>query len=177
MADNNWIMTYSGRQFYPLSPRIEDISILDIAHALSNICRFTGHVREFYSVGEHSLRAAQQAPQYLKLAVLLHDASEAYLNDLSRPVKHSAALVGYRAAEKHLQDMIGLKFGVEFTDPLIHEIDNRMLMTERRDLMPASARSWNIEQWPYADIIHPAPNESVECHFLEMYENLMVVSI
>src|SRR5271165_7548492 len=89
-ADNrkgDWIQTYTGRVMYPLDPRPEEINIIDIAHALSNLCRFTGHVRTFYSVAEHSVRVSQHCDPKDALWGLLHDASEAYLADMSRPMK------------------------------------------------------------------------------------------
>lgn len=172
-TDKGWILTYTGKQFWPLNPRIEDIDIVDIAHALSNICRFTGHVREFYSVGEHSLRSIFYVPEYLKLTMLLHDASEAYLCDVSRPVKHAPGMEAYRAAEKRLQDMIGERFDIaSFADPLVHETDNRMLMTERRDLMSRNYSQWSVDARPYLLVIEPKPPKLIERLFLEAYEAL-----
>lgn len=69
--------TYTGRTFYPFDPRPEDICIEDIAHSLSNMCRFCGHVREFYSVAEHSVRGASHLYGLNALQFLLHDAAEA----------------------------------------------------------------------------------------------------
>lgn len=170
MSANNlgggWIVTYTGKKFYPLNPRIEDIDIQDIAHALSNICRFTGHVRSFYSVAQHSLLAAQYAPNWLKLSMLLHDASEAYLCDLSRPVKHAEGkngpvMAAYLGFEARLQALVGERFGVSFDDPLVHEIDNRMLMTERRDLINVQ-HEWSAGNKPpyLSEIIPMAPGEA-----------------
>jgi hypothetical protein len=172
MADSGWIVTYTGKQFYPLNPRIDDICIEDIAHGLSNICRFTGQVSTFYSVAEHSCRATMATKEkWLRLALLLHDASEAYLCDISRPVKHHPDMAFYREAEKCLQAMIGQKFGVEFSDPLIHEIDDRMLMTERRDLMPPSM-PWGIHQQPYDSKIVPLHPVQAEYWFLGLFRTL-----
>lgn len=178
-TDQSWILTYTGRRFWPLAPRIQDISIEDIAHALSNICRFTGHCRAFYSVAEHSLRASAHGPDYLKLALLLHDASEAYLCDISRPVKHSKEMEAYRKTEQRVQALIGEKFHVVFTDPLIHEIDNRMLMTERRDLMPAHIESWdnkwtidNEQAYPDEHVTTPLYPQAARMLFLNTFDRL-----
>src|SRR5574342_1090607 len=96
---NGSIITYTGRLFWPLSPRLEDINILDICHALSNQTRFTGHTREFYSVAQHSCLVSDLLPEKFKLDGLLHDASEAYLMDLARPVKELEQMTFFREAE------------------------------------------------------------------------------
>lgn len=172
MADTGWIVTYSGKKFHPLAPRIEDLDIVDIAHALSNICRFTGHCRSFYSVAQHSVLAAQYAPDWLKLSMLLHDASEAYLCDVSRPVKHSPGMEAYRAAEQRLQMLVGRRYEVSFDDPLVHEIDNRMLMTERRDLM-SSNHAWSVtNKPPYPETITPMSPAQAEWEFLWVWQSL-----
>jgi uncharacterized protein len=83
----DWIQTYTGKQFWPLSPLPEDIVIEDIAHALSMQCRFGGHVRTFYSVAQHSVHVSLLVEPQYALWGLLHDAAEAYLVDLPRPIK------------------------------------------------------------------------------------------
>lgn len=110
-TENNWIQTYSGCKFWPMDPRIEDISLKDIAHSLSLQCRFTGHSSRHYSIAEHSLLVSSIVPAEFKLQALLHDASEAYLADLPRPLKHLAEFKFYRDAEARLQSMIYEKFG------------------------------------------------------------------
>lgn len=85
------ITTYTGIDFYPLDPRIEDFSTRDIAHALSLLCRANGHYRHFYRVGQHSINGAKEArlrnySQRVQLRCLLHDASEAYISHITRPV-------------------------------------------------------------------------------------------
>lgn len=87
--DNSWIQTFSGRQFFPLEPRVEDVCIEDIAHGLSNLCRYAGHCECFYSVAQHCLLVSRVVPREHALRGLLHDASEAYLIDVPRPIKHS----------------------------------------------------------------------------------------
>ena len=86
----DWMTTFTGRQFWPLDPRPEEVCIEDIAHALANICRFGGHCKRFYSVAQHSILVAdlvaQVEPQF-RLAALLHDAPEAYIGDMVRPLK------------------------------------------------------------------------------------------
>ena len=91
-VDRAWIQTYTGGKFHLLAPRQEEINIVDIAHALSMMCRFTGHVRRFYSVSEHSWHASYLVPKQDALWALLHDASEAYMADMNRPLKHFTAI-------------------------------------------------------------------------------------
>lgn len=110
---NNFITTFSKIHFTPLAPRQEDILIADIAHALSLMTRANGHFPEFYSVAQHCMDCAaeaqaEQLDKRAQLACLLHDASEAYLSDITRPVK--ANLSEYRRIEKTLQDAIYQKY-------------------------------------------------------------------
>src|ERR1035441_1601867 len=103
MAFHGSITTFSGVRFWPLIPNPADIRIEDIAHALSNQCRFGGHTREFYSVAEHSVRVSQLCTPENALWGLLHDASEAYLSDVTAPITELPQLEAYRAAERSLQ--------------------------------------------------------------------------
>jgi 5'-deoxynucleotidase YfbR-like HD superfamily hydrolase len=106
------IVTYSGRKFPILRATASDIFIEDIAHALSNICRYTGHCKKLYSVAEHSVRIANMCTgNTMKLYALLHDAPEAYLSDLSTPVKEQ--LPRYQEIEKYLQDVIIKRYSLE----------------------------------------------------------------
>lgn len=160
-TNDNWIQTYTGRQFWPLNPRAEEIFIEDIAHALSLVCRYTGHSREFYSVAEHSVRVSFAAQNlYLKadpspgryqrartvaLCGLLHDASEAYIADVSRPVKHSATFGPiYKAIEANLECQINRRFKLPANLPLVKKADDHLLATEKRDLMGPPPRTWSF---------------------------------
>jgi hypothetical protein len=146
-----WIQTFTGEKFFPLRPRHQDIVLEDIAHALSNVCRYTGHVCRFYSVAEHSVlvsleverRAVEQsvdARQVRNLARwgLLHDASEAYIADVSRPLKQLPAFDEYRAAEAHLQSVIAERFGLspDGEPPEVKAVDYEILANEVEALMP-----------------------------------------
>ena len=139
----SYITTVTGIHFYPLNPNPKDIDIEDIAHALSLICRANGHFRHFYSVAQHSIACAEEAiergysPEVI-LGCLLHDASEAYLCDVTRPVKKH--IPQYLQAEEKLQEVIWKRFiGRELTDAekkLIFEIDDDILSMEFHLLMP-----------------------------------------
>jgi hypothetical protein len=133
------ILTFSGVYVRPLDPDPETIHIEDIAHALANQCRFTGHVKQFYSVAQHSYYVSRMAPTY-ELEGLLHDASEAYLSDLSRPLKYANGLGDvYREAERKLEYAIAKRFNLEYPWPLkVKMADDVMLVREARDLMPSN---------------------------------------
>jgi len=110
-----WIQTFTGRRFHPLSPQTTDIVIEDIAHALSMICRYAGHTRKFYSVAEHSVIVSLHVPPEYAREALLHDASEAYIGDVSRPIKHSPIMCEYRRVEAELTCAIYERFGIKST--------------------------------------------------------------
>lgn len=132
-----YIVTYTGVEFDPTNPLAKDVRIQDIAHALSNQCRFTGHTRWFYSVAEHCLRASFIVPQEHALAALLHDASEAYVVDVPTPIKHDENMRWFRRMEKTVQAAIGEHFHLDFKQhaDAIKWADNVMLASEARDLM------------------------------------------
>lgn len=116
---NTKIRTYSGIMFDLINPNPKDIKIIDIAWALSNTCRFAGHSSEFISVAKHSVSVSYSVPDVAALAGLLHDAAEAYLMDVPRPLKHSGLFEAYIKAEDHLQQMIYTKYNVELNEDII----------------------------------------------------------
>lgn len=128
------IRTFSGIYIDPLNPKPELINIEDIAHALSMQCRFGGHLPRFYSVAQHSVMVADLVDPENKLAALLHDASEAYLLDIPRPVK--SRLTNYKKIQRGLMRVIAKKFGFKY--PLhqsVHDTDEAMLRWEWDALM------------------------------------------
>jgi uncharacterized protein len=130
-AKGTYMCTYTGKEFYPLDPNIEAINITDIGHALSNCCRFTGHVKQFYSVAQHSVIVSQLCNPENALCGLLHDASEAYLSDIARPVKYTEAMEGYRQIEHGLEQAICSKFNLPFPMPKdVKAADDMALMAE-----------------------------------------------
>lgn len=129
----NWIKTFTGGKFYVLDPMPDEVHIEDIAHALSNQCRFGGHVKEFYSVAEHCYNVSVIAPKHFKLDGLLHDASEAYLVDIPKPIKRMVNLDGYRAIEAHVQQCVDWKYGTFHSN--VKAQDNQMLAIEIGALM------------------------------------------
>lgn len=136
-----WMQTYTGRAFWPLDPRVEDIDPLDIAHALGHLCRYGGHTRRFYSVAEHCVLMSRAVSPGNKLAALLHDATEAYVGDMIRPLKRQ--MPQYQDVEDNLWGFIATRFGVDPVIPAeVKEADNRILVNERQALMGPSPLPW-----------------------------------
>ncbi len=137
----DWMQTFTGRAFYPMDPRPDEVDPRDIAHALSMVCRFGGHLTDFYSVAEHCVLMSHAVDPEDALWALMHDAAEAYLGDLVRPVKY--ALPNYRAVEHHLLQVIAERFGLGWPcPPSIKVADMRMLRTERDTLMGPPPMPW-----------------------------------
>ena len=133
------ISTGSGRFFDLLRPEEYDYDIEEIAGALSNLCRYTGHVNRFYSVAEHSVLVSRLLPDKLALAGLLHDASEAFVGDVSSPLKR--LLPEYRKIEENIQEAIARHFNVPYPFPHeIHEADKRMYWNERQTVADNGVR-------------------------------------
>ena len=133
----NYIQTYSGVIFYPLEPDPDLILLPDIAHALSNQCRFGGHVRKFHSVAQHCVQVANllklDSPE-IQLAGLLHDATEAYLVDLPKPIKNKMPI--YVEAEERLLKSIADRFNISFDlFKEVKESDRSALAIESSHLM------------------------------------------
>jgi 5'-deoxynucleotidase YfbR-like HD superfamily hydrolase len=170
-ADGGWIATYTGRKITPLDPNPDDIDIEDIAHALANQCRFTGHVRKFYSVAQHSVMASYLVPEGHELDALLHDASEAYLSDIARPIKNMPGFGQvYHAAEDLLEQAVAERFGTTY--PMSDEVkraDNLMLWAEMRDLMPNEPPD-DVEM--YDKEVIPWDPEEAEAKFLDRFSAL-----
>ena len=189
MTENNWhrgdwMQTYTGKQFYPLSPRPEDIDIIDIAHSLSLQCRYNGHVDRFYSVAEHCILMASKMPtKQLALEALLHDAAETYVGDMVRPLKIN--MPQYVAAEKVVELAIAHKFGLPINfdgerqtyamPPVVKEADTRILLTERAALMgDKQPADWVMEGMEPLDVyIYAWSPQEAENQYLSAFEKLV----
>lgn len=170
-----WISTFSGRKFHPIEPDPEEVFIEDIAHALSNQCRFAGHVREFYSVGEHSILVKEIIrkegwPVTLQFKALMHDAAEAFLVDLPRPIKME--MPTYREAETRVMAAISARFGIiKGYDEIIKKADAIALATEKKELMPATPE-WDPGAEAIDIAILPYKAGEAKKPFLEAFHDL-----
>jgi len=183
MSDNRiggWIQTYTGKRIWPLDPREDEIDIEDIAHALSLMCRYTGHVKEFYSVANHSVLVSSilsdRCPQHAFWG-LMHDASEAYLHDLPYPLKQDKEFGPiYQRFEDNLMRCVCRKFGMaEVEPPEVELADKDLMATERRDLLVQTEWEWSISNKPLDFHIYPVHPRVAEGLFLDLFEKLCVI--
>lgn len=162
-----WMCTSTGIRFWYNAFKPEDFNLTDIAHALSNICRFTGHSRVFYSVAQHSVLVSRLCEPKNKVAGLLHDAAEAYIGDINHPLK--SYLDGIKKLERQIAEAIFLQFGIKYWDRLdVFRADKIMLATENRDLMPTSD-GWYLPEPPMEAKIEPLMPVEAEALFWEEY--------
>lgn len=171
--DEAYVSTYLGNRFYFRDPHIEDVHIEDIAHGLAFQCRFNGQTRAFYSVAQHSLLVCGLVPSRLRLAALLHDAAEAYLGDMVKPLKQ--CFPQFALIEAKVMAIIGERFAIAgFDAPAIKRGDLIALATEKRDLMPNSTESWSSLQGlqPMPTRIVPMEPQEAKVAFLEEYRRL-----
>lgn len=178
---DEWIETASGGKFHFLLPDSDSIRIKDIAHALSMIVRYTGHCKEFYSVAEHSVLCAdylerQDHPERVQLIGLLHDAAEAYISDLSKPLKQF--LPQYRILEKRIQSAIWKKFLTGPPDSAecqaVEYADAVLLATEAKKLMPSGGEIWTLpaDADPERIVIHCWPWQETVWQFTHRFRTL-----
>lgn len=129
-----YLSTYTGQCIDLLNMTSDDVKIMDIAHSLSQQCRFGGHTNQFYSVAQHSVRVALALPRELQLVGLLHDATEAYVVDLPRPIK--MALPDYRVLEDRVWQVICFRYGLAPILPAeVKRADERALLAEFQEVM------------------------------------------
>lgn len=139
----DWLQTYSGIAYWPLDPRASEVAILDIAHALGMVCRYAGHCKKFYSVAEHCVHVSRIVPPQDALAGLLHDAPEAYIHDITRPLKRH--LGGYHGIERLNWLAICDAFGIpEALPKSVHDADTSMLFAERHVLLREPPSPWGF---------------------------------
>lgn len=187
-----WMITQSSRQVWPLDPRPEDFCVEDIAHALSNICRYGGHCREFYSVAQHSVLVSvivdhilivEDAARARRVAFagLFHDAAEAYIGDMVQPLKRS--MPEFRAVDHKIQMVIGRVIGIDpalFFSPPVRSADKIALLTERRDLLTnpcPNGSTWledteGIKAADWLSVQNPLSPKEARASFLARYEEL-----
>jgi hypothetical protein len=173
----DWLQTYTGKKFWPLDPSPDDVCICDIANALAKLPRFNVTVPFSYSVASHCLSMATAAYtcQYspaLQLWALLHDAAEAYLGDIPRPVKNCIPQI--REVEEKVLRAVAWRFNMEWPMPeKIKELDDVLLAMEARQFLPVT---W-LDDWNLVDLSVPldltaAMHGDVFETFLEEFERL-----
>lgn len=175
----DWFQTATGKQFWPLDPHPDEVCIEDIAHHLANQCRFAGACRAFYSVAQHSVLVSCAVPPEDQKWGLLHDAAEAYLQDLIRPIKAASALgEEYRKIEDIVLRAVCERFGLPVEEPhSVKVADVRVLLAEKRDLtLPAPApwgfgqRAFEVE--PVEEVIVPWSPREAHYRFFQRYAKL-----
>lgn len=168
-----WIQTHSGRRFNPTNPYPNAIVIQDIAHALSMQCRFSGHTKKFYSVAQHSVLVSYICDSKDALWGLLHDASEAYLVDVPRPLKRSGKFDSYLEFEAQMQQAICKRFGLPMQEPpSVKAADTKLLATEARDLMSPLHRDWIQRTDPLPFLIDPWDHDKAKDMFMKRFFEL-----
>lgn len=179
-VEMGYITTYTGKKFDPLNPQVDALDVRDIAHALSLTCRGNGHVKQFFSVGQHCIACAKEAAargysERLVLACLLHDASEAYMSDVPRPFKE--VLPEYVKAEEKLIELVFMTFlGSalrEDEQKLVKKVDDDLLFYDMKELLDVTldvdAPKINIE----LDFSEKR-FEEVEIEYLDIYERYKI---
>ncbi len=171
-----WFLTYTGRMFWPSDPQPEDFCIEDIAHGLSHICRYGGHCRTFYSVAQHSVLVSHHVPAEDALTALMHDATEAYIGDMIRPIK--ASMPHFKELEEKLWGVLAATFHLPQTIPeSVKHADNRALVTERRDLMSPAIHHlpWRQDELGYTAFeqqVVPLEPREARILFMKRFEQL-----
>ena len=173
----SFIQTLSGKKFDYIHSTVDDIDIEDIANALSNICRFAGHLPEFYSVAQHSVLCSQIVQPEFAFEALMHDAAEAYVQDIPSPLKR--LLPDYQRIETQVDDLIRSKFSLPADmSSVVQYADLIMLATERRDLEIDDGTEWeSLKGIPCSDIIQISPLRPGQAYglFLNRFNELMEI--
>lgn len=169
---------YSGGKFFPLDPTEQEVHIEDIAHALSHQNRFNGHLKWPYTVAQHSVLCAKQARSMdydlnVQLYALMHDAAEAYIGDMIRPLKYYMPM--FKEVEDRIMTVVARKFDFSMNKRAtakIKTIDNLMCAAEKRDMHPTTL------EWPGmpdpVDIktIEPWPHSYAKGQFMRMFNQI-----
>jgi 5'-deoxynucleotidase YfbR-like HD superfamily hydrolase len=173
-GDRSWICSYRGNKIHPLDLRDDEIDIEDIGVALSRLPRFLARTTLTYSVAEHCVRASLQVDPKDALVMLLHDCEEAYFGDIPRPVKHHPMYAEIRALAEATKRKILTHFGINPELPeWVHDVDNRMLATEKRDLLAQHGNAvWSTNVEPYPFVIRPWSQGKACKYFLGSFHDL-----
>lgn len=171
----DWAQIYSGKKFWPLDPKPEEVDLKDIAHSLALQCRFNGHCNHFYSIAQHSVLVSKIVHPKQALAALFHDSSEAYTGDIVSPLKKFLP-PEFKEIEKAIEEVIFKHFGIKKVDHYeIKRADKIALFTEMRDVMKEPSDKWEGAEFfePHPEKIIPLNPEEAEKEFLERYKELI----
>lgn len=176
-----YMTTYTGKRISILDPDPRDVDIYDIAHHLSMICHWNGACRQFFSVAQHSVLVSLICPSELALWGLLHDAAEAYVGDMTRPLK--VTMPCFKKAERRFIEAIAIRFQLELPEPPgLKVFDNMILRLEADALMPPGALHDGfgnpldlpeLGTLPGSAIISPLSPEDAEVHFLQRFQGIL----
>lgn len=181
MPSGPWIQTLSGVAFDLVSPAPESVRLRDIAGHLARICRFTGGCLKPYSVAQHSVLVCDNLPPEFRVEGLLHDAAEAYVGDVSQPLKQAMRSLTYVAKgydvsvyddlEARVNEAVRIRFRLGrpmsiTASRLVKIADARALATERRDLLGACSTPWHAGEEPFPEKIEPLEYDRAEALFL-----------
>ncbi|PIZ81725.1 phosphohydrolase [Candidatus Pacearchaeota archaeon CG_4_10_14_0_2_um_filter_30_11] len=168
----DWMQIFTGKKFWPLDPKSEEVDIKDIALSLAFQCRFNGHSNYFYSIAQHSVIVSKIVSKDQASAALLHDAAETYIGDMVSPLKRF--MLEFKEIENKIEKIIFEKFGIKNVNQKeIKRADNIALVTEMRDLMKSPPERWKVASFEpiHEKIISMGPEES-EKIFLKRFEEL-----
>jgi uncharacterized protein len=184
MPCDGTIHTYTGKRYSVINPTPDQVDVMDIAHHLSQIGRFTGATKWFYPVAQHAVLCASNVLRFaeshslahsawLMFCALHHDNPEAYVNDLSRPVKYTEGLQGYRALEDRNWIAISSAFAIPYKLPdAVKLVDDSMCCTEGNQLLyDPKPEHWDFAPKLDIEIIQMTPTEAKE-QFLALHYQL-----
>lgn len=168
-----WYTTYTGRRFFPLDPRAPEVDMADIAHSLSLICRFAGHCNQFFSVAQHSVFVSHLVDPEHAMWGLMHDAAEAYIGDIRRPLK--GLVPNVKDIEGRILVAIAMALGLPVQiPPAVKVADNVALATEAALLM-ANTDGWDMPEGPVnVPLVPVGPREARES-FLTRFAELKAI--
>lgn len=171
--NNDYIETYTSKNFYFDNISLDTIDIEDIAVSLSRLCRFAGHIKYHYSVGQHSIWCSRLCDEKFAMHALLHDASEAYISDLTRPFKQ--LVPKYKQYEDKIMTAIAKKFQFKLSKKshdAVKKVDDIMLATEAFNFLKSKAKNWKLSEKPLSVELAPWVAEYTYDKFLERFYEL-----
>jgi hypothetical protein len=167
----DWMQTVSGKMFWPLDPRADEVDIYDIAVGLSNECRYAGQIEDHYSVAQHSVYVSYEVPAEFALEGLMHDAPEAYVKDIHRPVKRH--LREYGPIEAAVYAAVAEKFGLARELPdCVHVADNAVLLAEKAQIVGPSPAPWHVPGTAADIVIELLTPRQARALFLDRFNEL-----